>query len=100
MSGKVSAADSVGIAGVSYYLPRHAPTLDALARDGLIAGGAEPLATFGFANARVARDESHVEMAVHAARAVLEETGTDPEDIGLVLYAGALASSVGACRGR
>lgn len=86
----------VGIAGVSYHLPAHAPTLAALARDGLIAGDTAPLASFGFANARVARGESHVEMAVHAARAVLEETGTDPADVGLVLYAGALVSSAAA----
>lgn len=92
MKGEI-VAQSVGIAGVSYYLPAYAPPLDELVRAGLIAGDPGPLATFGFANARVARGESGVAMAIHAARAVLEETGTDPDEVGLVLYAGALASS-------
>ena len=83
----------IGIAGASYYLPPTAPDLRELARSGLLAGDVAPLATFGFANARIARDETHVDMAVRAARAVLEETDTDPGEVDLVLYAGALASS-------
>ena len=83
----------IGIAGASYYLPPHAPDLAELARSGLIAGDAAPLETFGFSHARIARDESHVDMAIRAARAVLDETDTDPSEVDLVLYAGALASS-------
>ncbi|HYC52088.1 MAG TPA: 3-oxoacyl-[acyl-carrier-protein] synthase III C-terminal domain-containing protein [Gemmatimonadaceae bacterium] len=83
---------AVGIAGAAYYLPPVAKDLRTLAKEGLLTGDVAPLETFGFARARVAQ-ESHVEMAIHASRAVLEETDTDPADVQLVLYAGALASS-------
>jgi 3-oxoacyl-[acyl-carrier-protein] synthase-3 len=84
---------AVGIDAVTYWLPEHAPTLDELERRGLLRGPASTLASFGFRHARVAGSESHVDMAVHAVRALLEETGTPPDDIDLVLYAGALTSS-------
>lgn len=83
----------IGLAGASYYLPACSRSVRELARLSLIAGDVGPLETFGFQNARVARDESHVDMAVRAARSVLEDTDTDPTDIDMVLYAGALASS-------
>jgi 3-oxoacyl-[acyl-carrier-protein] synthase-3 len=83
----------IGIAGTAYHLPATSATLRELAAAGLIAGDVAALETFGFANARIARDETHVDMAIAAARAVLAESETDPADVGLVLYAGALASS-------
>ena len=83
----------IGIAGASYYLPPAAPNLRELARNGLIAGDVAPLEAFGFSTARVAHGETHVDMAIRAARRVLEDTDTDPADVDLVLYAGALASS-------
>jgi 3-oxoacyl-[acyl-carrier-protein] synthase III len=83
----------VGIDAVTYWLPAHAPTLDELEQQGALRGPASTLASFGFERARVAESESHVDMAVHAARALLAETGTSPDDIDLVLYAGALTSS-------
>lgn len=87
------AAAQVGIAGAAYYLPPHGRTIRQLAGAGLIAGDVAPLETFGFLNARVAVGETHVGMAVRAAGSVLDETDTDPADVDLVLYAGALASS-------
>src|SRR5437763_6505029 len=90
---RAGTAVNVGIAGASYYLPPVTQNLRELARSGIIAGDVAPLEAFGFVNARIARDATHVDMAVHAARSVLEETDTDPADADLVLYAGALASS-------
>lgn len=84
---------AVGIAGAAYHLPRHARTTRQLAAEGLIAGDVATLETFGFLNARLAAGETHVDMAIHAARRVLDETDTAPEEVDLVLYAGALASS-------
>ena len=84
---------SVGIEAVTYYLPSSAPTLAELEERGALRGSASTLAAFGFHHARVAESESHVDMAMHAVRALLDETGTAPEDIDLVLYAGALTSS-------
>ncbi len=84
---------SVGIAAVTYWLPEAAPTLDELERRGALRGAASTLAGFGFRQARVAETESHVDMAVHAVRDLLGETGTSPDEIDLILYAGALTSS-------
>lgn len=84
---------AVMITGASYFLPPTIRSLSDLAREGLLSGDVAPLATFGFANVRIARDESQVDMAVRAARDLLEETGTGSDDVDLVLYAGALASS-------
>ena len=83
----------VGIEAVTYWLPEHAPTLEELELHGALRGPASTLASFGFRQARVAQSESHVDMALHAARAVLDETNTAPGDVDLVLYAGALTSS-------
>jgi 3-oxoacyl-[acyl-carrier-protein] synthase-3 len=84
---------SVGIDAVTYYLPPHAPTLSELEQRGALRGSASTLASFGFEHARVAESESHVDMATHAVRALLHETGTMPDEIDLLLYAGALTSS-------
>lgn len=83
----------VGIDAVTYWLPDAAPTLGELERSGALRGAAATLAGFGFRHARVAGSESHVDMALYAARDLLGETGTSPEEIDLVLYAGALTSS-------
>jgi 3-oxoacyl-[acyl-carrier-protein] synthase-3 len=84
---------SVGIDAVAYYLPESAPTLAELEQRGALRGPASTLAGFGFQHARVAESESHVDLAMQAVRALLEETGTSPGEIDLVLYAGALTSS-------
>jgi len=83
----------VGIDALTYWVPEHAPTLAELEQAGALRGPASTLASFGFERARVARSESHVDMAAHAVRALLEETGTAPDEVDLVLYAGALTSS-------
>ena len=83
----------VGIDAVTYYLPASAPTLAELEQRGALRGPAATLAGFGFERARVAESESHVDMAIEAVRALLDETRTSPDEIDLVLYAGALTSS-------
>jgi 3-oxoacyl-[acyl-carrier-protein] synthase-3 len=83
----------VGIDAVTYYLPAAAPTLAELEGRGALRGPASTLASFGFERARVAEFESHVDMAIEAVRALLDETNTSPDHVDLVLYAGALTSS-------
>jgi 3-oxoacyl-[acyl-carrier-protein] synthase-3 len=83
----------VGIDAVAYWLPEYSPTLVELEQRGALRGPASTLASFGFERARVAEHESHVDMAVSAVRQLLDETGTPPDEIDLVLYAGALTSS-------
>src|SRR5262249_23603562 len=83
----------VGIDALTYYLPASAPTLAELERRGALRGPASTLAGFGFERARVAESETHVDMAMRAVRALLDETNTAPDEIDLVLHAGALTSS-------
>lgn len=85
--------DGVGIAGVAYALPSSVFTLEELHARGSLRSEPETLAGFGFRQAYVAEGESHVEMAVRAVGDLLEESGADPRDIGMVIYAGALTSS-------
>jgi 3-oxoacyl-[acyl-carrier-protein] synthase-3 len=96
MEGRVvttPSGDGVGIAGVTYHLPQTVLSLEELASRGALRSAPEMLAGFGFRHAHVAEDETHVEMAMRAVNGLLEETATDPNEIGVVLFAGALASS-------
>ncbi len=90
---RTQARAGVGISAVTYWLPEAAPTVDELEQRGALHGRASTLAAFGFRHARVAGSESHADMAIRATRALLDETGTAPDEIDLVLYAGALTSS-------
>ncbi|MGH7571597.1 MAG: 3-oxoacyl-ACP synthase III family protein [Gemmatimonadota bacterium] len=83
----------VGIAGVTYRLPSTVLQLDELHARGSLRSAPEMLAGFGFQQVHIADTESAVEMAMSAVDLLLGETGVDPEEIGAVLYAGALASS-------
>lgn len=87
------AATDVGISGLAYYLPPLRRSLAQLQADGLLRGSAETLASFGFEHVHIAREESQVEMAICAAREALADSAVAAADVGLVLYAGALATS-------
>ena len=84
---------TVGIAGAAYRLPDTVLGLEELHARGSLRSAPETLAGFGFRAARVAETESALEMAMDAVGRLLAETGILPEEIGVVLYAGALASS-------
>ena len=84
---------TIGIAGVTYRLPRTALLLDELHARGSLRSAPEMLADFGFRQAYVAESESALDLAMGAVGDLLGETGADPEEIGIVLYAGALTSS-------
>jgi 3-oxoacyl-[acyl-carrier-protein] synthase-3 len=83
----------IGIAGVTYRLPQTVLTLEELGARGALRSAPEMLAGFGFHQAHVAFEETHVEMAMRAVEDLLEETAIDPGEIGVVLFAGALTSS-------
>jgi 3-oxoacyl-[acyl-carrier-protein] synthase III len=89
----MSAAPRVGIDAIGYWLPPAERSLAELAARGQLSSTPEALAGFGFRHARVAEHESHVEMALEAARGLIDETGIDPAEIDVLLYAGALTSS-------
>lgn len=86
-------AAEIGMAELAYYLPPTRRSLAELEADGLLAGSPETLTAFGFEYAHVANGETHLEMAVEAARQVLDRAATDPAEIGLLLYATALTGS-------
>ncbi|CAN5274159.1 hypothetical protein BH23GEM2_BH23GEM2_01990 [soil metagenome] len=86
-------ATDVGISGLAYHLPSFRRSLRELEADGLLRGSADTLASFGFEYVHIARDESHVDMAIQAARQALDESAVARADVGLVLYASALATS-------
>ncbi|MGK2934436.1 MAG: 3-oxoacyl-ACP synthase III family protein [Gemmatimonadaceae bacterium] len=86
-------ATEIGMAELAYHLPPTRRSLAELHGDGLLVGSPETLATFGFQYAHVADGETHLEMAVEAARDVLERSAIDPAEIGLLLYATALTGS-------
>lgn len=90
---RLTAPAGVGLEAVTYWLPEQSPTLEELERRGALRGPASTLAAFGFRHARVAESASHVEMAMHAVRMLLDETKLSPDEVDLVLYAGALTSS-------
>jgi 3-oxoacyl-[acyl-carrier-protein] synthase-3 len=84
---------AVGIEAVSYSLPANTLTLDELGERGALHSSPAALASFGFRHVRVAERESHLDLALQAARSLLRETGSDPEDVDLLLFAGGLSSS-------
>lgn len=81
------------MAALAYYLPGARRSLAELKADGLLSGSPETLSSFGFEYAHVANGETNLEMAAAAARQVLCESGSDPSEVGLLLYATALTGS-------
>jgi 3-oxoacyl-[acyl-carrier-protein] synthase-3 len=84
---------TIGIAGVTYRLPSTALLLDELHARGNLRSAPEMLGDFGFRQAYVAESESALDLAMGAVGDLLDETGVDPDEIGVVLYASALTSS-------
>ncbi|MGQ0641996.1 MAG: 3-oxoacyl-[acyl-carrier-protein] synthase III C-terminal domain-containing protein [Gemmatimonadaceae bacterium] len=84
---------SVGIDAASYWLPPETLTLDQLGERGALRSAPDALAGFGFRQVRIADAETHVDMALHAARSLLCEAAIDPEEIDFLFFAGGLTSS-------
>jgi len=84
---------TVGMSGVTYRLPQFSRSLEELAAAGALRSPPRLLADFGFERAWVAESETALDLALGAVRELLEEAAIDPDEIGVVLYAGALASS-------
>ena len=87
------AATEIGMAELAYYLPAGRRSLTELHADGLLSGSPDTLASFGFEYAHIANGETHLDLAVAAARAVMDESGVAEDEIGLLLYATALTPS-------
>lgn len=84
---------TAGIEAVAEYLPPRVATVGELQQKGLLRGSAETLRSFGFETVHLANGDSNLDMAVAAAEKLLDETGVDRDEIGMILYAAALNSS-------
>ena len=82
-----------GIHAIAEYLPERVATIGELHRRGLLRGSPHTLKSFGFGTVHLAGAESNIDMAIAAAEKVLDESGIDRSEIGMILYAAALNSS-------
>jgi 3-oxoacyl-[acyl-carrier-protein] synthase-3 len=83
----------VGISALGYYLPRHERTIADLIASGQTNSTAARLAQLGFGAIRIACDESAVQLAARAVRNLQERSHFDLDQVDVLLYAGALATS-------
>ena len=95
MYGRLSPMNNVGITGIAYALPAHEVATAELQRRVAVASGLLlPPGMFeqatGITRRRVAADDEYAsDLAVDAATKVLADTGTDPLDVDLLLFASA-----------
>lgn len=82
---RASSEAATHLAGVAYALPGHAASLEELERRGLLESRRELLAGFGFERVHLATSESPYELALTAAGRVLEQTGTAPDAVDLLV---------------
>src|ERR1700693_2824354 len=80
------------IAGISYAFPEGLRTVGELADERLLKSSAETMESFGFGNVHVALTETPYELALIAAKKLLEESKIDPASVGLLIYGGTLGS--------
>jgi 3-oxoacyl-[acyl-carrier-protein] synthase III len=88
-----SPRQSAGISALGYYLPRDERTIADLISSGQTNSTAARLAQLGFGSIRIACDESAVQLATQAVRNLQERSGFDLDQVDVLLYAGALATS-------
>jgi 3-oxoacyl-[acyl-carrier-protein] synthase-3 len=82
----------IGISAIEYVLPPDALSLEELARDKLLCSSPEQLRRLGFERCYVSNLPAEA-LASQAAKTLLEREAVDREDVDLLIYAGALASS-------
>jgi 3-oxoacyl-[acyl-carrier-protein] synthase-3 len=88
-----SADRAIGISALGYYLPPSERSIAQLVESGLTNSSADKLIHLGFETIRIADGESVVQMATQAVRDLQRRSGFDLEQIDVLLYAGALATS-------
>ena len=88
-----------GIRAIRYELAESVQSVRELAAAGQLESDAGLLESFGFAQVHVAVSESPFDLALRASQAVLRDAGVDPDEIGLLLYAGTPSVSFAAAGG-
>lgn len=84
---------TVGIKALSYYLPNNFKTLEELEKDKKLISKAKVLKSFGFNKVRIAKNETHVDLAKKAVKDLLKTNDIDPLEIDIVIFAGAMNHS-------
>jgi 3-oxoacyl-[acyl-carrier-protein] synthase III len=92
-AGTQSRSEPIGISALGYYLPRQERTIAELIESGQTNSSADKLAQLGFRSIRVAGHETAVQLATQAVRDLQERSNFDLEQVDVLLYAGALATS-------
>jgi 3-oxoacyl-[acyl-carrier-protein] synthase-3 len=92
-AGNQSRSEPIGISALGYYLPRQERTIAELIESGQTNSSADKLMQLGFRSIRVASDESAVQLATQAVRDLQQRSNFDLEQVDVLLYAGALATS-------
>lgn len=77
-----------GIAGIRYAFAAEARSVRELSASGQLTSEVALLERFGFEQVHVAVEESAYDLAVRAASRLLTDLDVEPEDVGLLLYAG------------
>lgn len=84
----------IGISEITYYLPKTSKDLVALEKENKLESSLEQLYSLGFNHARIAENETHVDLAIKAIKKILRRNTIDPAAIDLLIYSGALPDSV------
>jgi 3-oxoacyl-[acyl-carrier-protein] synthase III len=79
---------SPGISALSYVFPEATRTVAELGAAGLLQSEAALLERFGFGQVHVAERESAFDLALAAARTLLEESAIDPATVDALIYTG------------
>ncbi len=79
----------ISILAVSYAFPSNSRGVEELALAGQLRSEPALLRRAGFGRVYVAAEESPYELGLSSARALLDESGLNPAEVGLVLYSGA-----------
>jgi 3-oxoacyl-[acyl-carrier-protein] synthase III len=76
------------IGGISYTFPAGSRTIGELGGDSQLTSTAATLESFGFGRVHVAAHETPYDLALAAAKQVLQENEIDPQSVGLLIYGG------------
>lgn len=79
---------AVRVAEIAYALPAESASVHELHRRGQLSSTPDLLEQFGFSRVHTAVTESPYDVALQAGRLLLDRTGLDPADIGLLVHGG------------
>ena len=85
---KLNGQSTPAIAAINYAFPEGLRTVGELADERLLKSSAETMESFGFGNVHVALTETPYDLAVIAAKKLLDESKIDPASVGLLIYGG------------